>query len=183
MTTCVARASYLEKEGFEVDQDHLGALVKMHYKLHSYITYKVTKGKKWKRNLGKSRAEDGKWRNKDNEFLLLSILIFSFSSFEPLLLFRCLYYLLLFSFILLLFRSFYCLQFAFICFHLLLFPSLYRLIFYNQLTYAVCDFSVITVCILSHFKVFARLFTQYLLSLLKRFYITLLKRFHHRSQF
>merc|ERR1719209_2221401 len=46
VTTCVARASYLEKEGFEVDQDHLGALVKMHYKLHSYITYKVTKGKK-----------------------------------------------------------------------------------------------------------------------------------------
>merc|ERR1712142_1036838 len=48
VTTCVARASYLEKEGFEVDQDHLGALVKMHYKLHSYITYKVTKGKKIK---------------------------------------------------------------------------------------------------------------------------------------
>lgn len=46
VTTCVARASYLEKEGFEVDQDHLGALVKMHYKLHSYVTYKITKGKK-----------------------------------------------------------------------------------------------------------------------------------------
>merc|ERR1719175_152534 len=46
ITTCVARASYLEKEGFEIDQAHLGALVKMHYKLHSYITYKVTKGKK-----------------------------------------------------------------------------------------------------------------------------------------
>merc|ERR1719147_296664 len=41
VTTCVARASYLEKEGFEVDQDHLGALVKMHYKLHSYVTYKI----------------------------------------------------------------------------------------------------------------------------------------------
>merc|ERR1719259_765407 len=46
VTTCVARASYLEKEGFEVDQDHLGALVKMHYKLHSYVTYKIAKGKK-----------------------------------------------------------------------------------------------------------------------------------------
>jgi len=63
-----------------------------------------------------------------------------------------------------------------------LFPSFYRLQFYNQLTYAVCDFSVIAVCILSHFKVYALLFTQYL-SLLKRLYITLLKRFHHRSQF
>merc|ERR1712002_300732 len=46
VTTCVARASYLEKEGFEVDQDHLGALVKTHYKLHSYVTYKISKGKK-----------------------------------------------------------------------------------------------------------------------------------------
>merc|ERR1712142_634757 len=46
VTTCVARASYLEKEGFEVDQDHLGALVKMHYKLHSYVKYKISKGKK-----------------------------------------------------------------------------------------------------------------------------------------
>merc|ERR1712183_656447 len=46
VTTCVARASYLEKEGFEVDQDHVGALVKMHYKLHSYVTYKISKGKK-----------------------------------------------------------------------------------------------------------------------------------------
>jgi myosin heavy subunit len=46
VTTCVARASYLEKEGFEVDQAHLGALIKMHYKLHSYVTYKITKGKK-----------------------------------------------------------------------------------------------------------------------------------------
>merc|ERR1712002_848548 len=46
VTTCVARASYLEKEGFEADQDHLGALVKMHYKLHSYVTYKIAKGKK-----------------------------------------------------------------------------------------------------------------------------------------
>merc|ERR550534_3506489 len=46
VTTCVARASYLEKEGFEVDQAHLGALVKMHYKLHSYVKYKISKGKK-----------------------------------------------------------------------------------------------------------------------------------------
>merc|ERR1712121_264022 len=30
------RASYLEKEGFQVDAEHMGALVKMHYKLHSY---------------------------------------------------------------------------------------------------------------------------------------------------
>merc|ERR1712240_2129 len=46
ITTALARASYLEKEGFEVDADHMGSLVKMHYKLHSYVTYKLTKGKK-----------------------------------------------------------------------------------------------------------------------------------------
>jgi len=36
----------LEKEGFEVDPNHMGSLVKMHYKLHSYVTYKIKKGKK-----------------------------------------------------------------------------------------------------------------------------------------
>merc|ERR1712121_625337 len=46
ITTALARASYLEKEGFEVDADHMGSLVKMHYKLHSYVTYKIKKGKK-----------------------------------------------------------------------------------------------------------------------------------------
>merc|ERR1712198_571663 len=46
ITTALARASYLEKEGFEVDPDNVGALVKMHYKLHSYVTYKIKKGKK-----------------------------------------------------------------------------------------------------------------------------------------
>merc|ERR1711990_812006 len=46
ITTALARASYLEKEGFEVDGDHMGSLVKMHYKLHSYVTYKIKKGKK-----------------------------------------------------------------------------------------------------------------------------------------
>jgi len=46
ITTALARGSYLEKEGFEVDPDHMGALVKMHYKLHSYVTYKIKKGKK-----------------------------------------------------------------------------------------------------------------------------------------
>merc|ERR1719230_765271 len=46
ITTSLARASYLEKEGFAVDPENVGALVKMHYKLHSYVTYKLTKGKK-----------------------------------------------------------------------------------------------------------------------------------------
>merc|ERR1712033_119049 len=46
ITTALARASYLEKEGFEVDPNHMGSLVKMHYKLHSYVTYKIKKGKK-----------------------------------------------------------------------------------------------------------------------------------------
>jgi len=46
ITTALARASYLEKEGFQVDAEHMGALVKMHYKLHSYVTYKIKKGKK-----------------------------------------------------------------------------------------------------------------------------------------
>jgi len=46
ITTALARASYLEKEGFEVDSGHMGSLVKMHYKLHSYVTYKIKKGKK-----------------------------------------------------------------------------------------------------------------------------------------
>merc|ERR1711990_1081489 len=46
ITTALARASYLEKEGFEVDATHMGNLVKMHYKLHSYVTYKIKKGKK-----------------------------------------------------------------------------------------------------------------------------------------
>merc|ERR1712200_95934 len=46
ITTSLARASYLEKEGFAVDPDNVGALVKMHYKLHSYVTYKIKKGKK-----------------------------------------------------------------------------------------------------------------------------------------
>jgi len=41
----LARASYLEKEGFAVDPENVGALVKMHYKLHSYVTYKLKKGK------------------------------------------------------------------------------------------------------------------------------------------
>jgi len=36
----------LEKEGFEVDAGHMGSLVKMHYKLQSYVTYKIKKGKK-----------------------------------------------------------------------------------------------------------------------------------------
>ena len=104
--------------------------------------------KEMKREL-ESRADDGKWRNKDNEFLLLSILIFFL---------------------------FFLGTVAFISFFL---PSPIL-----QSTYirSVCDFSVIAVCILSHFKVYALLFTQYL-SLLKRLYITLLKRFHHRSQF
>merc|ERR1712115_617140 len=35
ITTALARASYLEKEGFEVGPNHMGSLVKMHYKLHS----------------------------------------------------------------------------------------------------------------------------------------------------
>merc|ERR1712142_1434762 len=47
ITTALARASYLEKEGFEVDPNHMGSLVKMHYKLHSYVTYKIKKGKKY----------------------------------------------------------------------------------------------------------------------------------------
>merc|ERR1712168_215703 len=46
ITTSLARASYLEKEGFVVDPENVGALVKMHYKLHSYVTYKLKKGKK-----------------------------------------------------------------------------------------------------------------------------------------
>merc|ERR1712198_315040 len=46
ITTSLARASYLEKEGFAVDPENVGALVKMHYKLHSYVTYKLKKGKK-----------------------------------------------------------------------------------------------------------------------------------------
>merc|ERR1711872_971498 len=46
ITTSLARASYLEKEGFAVDPDNVGALVKMHYKLHSFVTYKLKKGKK-----------------------------------------------------------------------------------------------------------------------------------------
>merc|ERR1712112_526755 len=46
ITTALARASYLEKEGFAVDPENVGALVKMHYKLHSYVTYKLKKGKK-----------------------------------------------------------------------------------------------------------------------------------------
>jgi len=46
ITTSLARASYLEKEGFAVDPENVGALVKMHYKLHSYVTYKIKKGKK-----------------------------------------------------------------------------------------------------------------------------------------
>merc|ERR1711970_1062663 len=46
ITTSLARASYLEKEGFAVDPDNVGSLVKMHYKLHSYVTYKIKKGKK-----------------------------------------------------------------------------------------------------------------------------------------
>jgi len=46
ITTALARASYLEKEGFEVDGGHMGSLVKMHYKLQSYVTYKIKKGKK-----------------------------------------------------------------------------------------------------------------------------------------
>merc|ERR1711872_23969 len=46
ITTSLARASYLEKEGFAVDPENVGALVKMHYKPHSYVTYKLTKGKK-----------------------------------------------------------------------------------------------------------------------------------------
>jgi len=46
ITTALARASYLEREGFEVDPHHMGSLVKMHYKLHSYVTYKIKKGKK-----------------------------------------------------------------------------------------------------------------------------------------
>merc|ERR1711872_84407 len=46
ITTALARGTYLEKEGFEVDPDHMGSLVKMHYKLHSYVTYKIKKGKK-----------------------------------------------------------------------------------------------------------------------------------------
>merc|ERR1712002_25443 len=46
ITTSLARASYLEKEGLAVDPDNVGALVKMHYKLHSYVTYKIKKGKK-----------------------------------------------------------------------------------------------------------------------------------------
>merc|ERR1719228_59556 len=46
ITTALARGTYLEKEGFEVDGDHMGSLVKMHYKLHSYVTYKIKKGKK-----------------------------------------------------------------------------------------------------------------------------------------
>merc|ERR1739838_1274302 len=45
ITTALARASYLEKEGFAVDPENVGALVKMHYKLHSYVTYKLKKGK------------------------------------------------------------------------------------------------------------------------------------------
>merc|ERR1712142_680407 len=46
ITTALARATYLQKEGFEVDPNHMGSLVKMHYKLHSYVTYKIKKGKK-----------------------------------------------------------------------------------------------------------------------------------------
>merc|ERR1719259_849305 len=46
ITPSLARASYLEKEGFAVDPENVGALVKMHYKLHSYVTYKLKKGKK-----------------------------------------------------------------------------------------------------------------------------------------
>merc|ERR1719369_1171832 len=46
ITTALARGSYLEKEGFEVDPVQMGNLVKMHYKLHSYVTYKIKKGKK-----------------------------------------------------------------------------------------------------------------------------------------
>merc|ERR1712135_102344 len=46
ITTSLARASYLEKEGFAVDPENVGALVKMYYKLHSYVTYKLKKGKK-----------------------------------------------------------------------------------------------------------------------------------------
>merc|ERR550534_2404899 len=45
ITTSLARASYLEKEVFAVDPENVGALVKMHYKLHSYVTYKLKKGK------------------------------------------------------------------------------------------------------------------------------------------
>jgi len=46
ITTSLARANYLEKEGFSVDPANVGALVKMHYKLHSYVTYKLKKDKK-----------------------------------------------------------------------------------------------------------------------------------------
>jgi len=46
ITTALARGTYLQKEGFEVDPVQMGNLVKMHYKLHSYVTYKIRKGKK-----------------------------------------------------------------------------------------------------------------------------------------
>merc|ERR1712137_453060 len=46
ITTSLARANYLEKEGFSVDPANVGALVKMHYRLHSYVTYKLKKDKK-----------------------------------------------------------------------------------------------------------------------------------------
>merc|ERR1712002_286061 len=71
ITTSLARASYLEKEGFAVDPENVGALVKMHYKLHSYVTYKLKKGKKQRKMKDASSLEP--WTRIPRPVLLIAI--------------------------------------------------------------------------------------------------------------